>query len=47
MDVDLAVFLPISFYLISITVALLGVYYVLRPSRLEEGLPKGDIEIKE
>jgi uncharacterized membrane protein YbhN (UPF0104 family) len=47
MDLDLAVFLPISFYLISITVALLGVYYVLRPSRLEEGLPKGDIEIKE
>jgi uncharacterized membrane protein YbhN (UPF0104 family) len=35
-----AVFLPISFYLISIIVALSGVYYVLRPSRLEEGLPK-------
>ena len=40
MDMDLAVFLPISFYLISILVALSGVYYVLRPSRLEEGLPK-------
>ena len=40
MDIDLAVFLPISFYLISIIVALSGVYYVLRPSRLEEGLPK-------
>ncbi|MCO5934317.1 flippase-like domain-containing protein [Mucilaginibacter sp. RB4R14] len=40
MDVDLAVFLPISFYLISIIVALSGIYYVLRPSRLEEGLPK-------
>jgi uncharacterized membrane protein YbhN (UPF0104 family) len=47
MDMDLAVFLPISFYLISILVAVSGVYYVLRPSRLEEGLPKGDIEIKE
>jgi uncharacterized membrane protein YbhN (UPF0104 family) len=42
MDVSLAVFLPISFYLISITVALLGVYYVIRPSRLQEGLPKLD-----
>jgi len=40
MDIDLAVFLPISFYLISIIVALSGVYYVIRPSRLEEGLPK-------
>jgi uncharacterized membrane protein YbhN (UPF0104 family) len=40
MDMDLAVFLPISFYLISIIVALSGIYYVLRPSRLEEGLPK-------
>jgi uncharacterized membrane protein YbhN (UPF0104 family) len=40
MDIDLAVFLPISFYLISIIVALSGIYYVLRPSRLEEGLPK-------
>ncbi|WP_454800943.1 lysylphosphatidylglycerol synthase transmembrane domain-containing protein [Mucilaginibacter phyllosphaerae] len=40
MDMDLAVFLPISFYLISIIVAVSGIYYVLRPSRLEEGLPK-------
>ncbi|MBD1387708.1 flippase-like domain-containing protein [Mucilaginibacter rigui] len=48
MDIDLAVFLPISFYLISIIVALSGVYYVLRPSRLEEGLPKTEdnLEIK-
>lgn len=42
MDMSLAVFLPISFYLISITVALLGVYYVIRPSRLQEGLPEPD-----
>jgi len=40
MDKSLAVFLPGSFYLISLIVALLGVYYVLRPSRLEKGLPK-------
>lgn len=36
----LGVFLSISFYLISLIVALLGIYYVIRPSRLEEGLPK-------
>ncbi|GAB3934411.1 lysylphosphatidylglycerol synthase transmembrane domain-containing protein [Mucilaginibacter myungsuensis] len=40
MDESMAVFLPGTFYLISLLVALLGVYYVLRPSRLEEGLPK-------
>jgi uncharacterized membrane protein YbhN (UPF0104 family) len=39
MDKSLAVFLPGSFYIISLIVALLGVYYVLRPSRLQEGLP--------
>jgi len=37
---DMAVYLSFGFYLISIIVALCGVYYVLRPSRLEEGLPK-------
>ncbi|HEY2581023.1 MAG TPA: lysylphosphatidylglycerol synthase transmembrane domain-containing protein [Mucilaginibacter sp.] len=42
MDKTLAVFLPGTFYLISLIVALLGIYYVLRPSRLEEGLPKMD-----
>jgi uncharacterized membrane protein YbhN (UPF0104 family) len=42
MDKSLAVFLPGSFYLISLIVALLGVYYVLRPSRLENGLPEMD-----
>jgi len=41
MDKTLAVFLPGSFYIISLLVALLGIYYVIRPSRLEEGLPKG------
>ncbi len=40
MDKTLAVFLPGSFYLISLIVALSGIYYLLRPSRLEEGLPK-------
>jgi hypothetical protein len=40
MDKTLAVFLPGSFYIISILVALCGIYYVLRPSRLEEGLKK-------
>ncbi|HWZ15093.1 MAG TPA: lysylphosphatidylglycerol synthase transmembrane domain-containing protein [Mucilaginibacter sp.] len=39
MDKTLAVFLPGSFYIISLIVALLGVYYVLRPSRLAKGLP--------
>jgi uncharacterized membrane protein YbhN (UPF0104 family) len=40
MDESLATFLPGTFYIISLLVALLGVYYVVRPSRLEEGLPK-------
>ncbi len=40
MDKTLAVFLPGTFYMISLLVALLGIYYVLRPSRLEKGLPK-------
>jgi uncharacterized membrane protein YbhN (UPF0104 family) len=43
MDTTLAVFLPGTFYIISLIVALLGVYYVIRPSRLQEGLPKGEI----
>ncbi|OOQ60175.1 hypothetical protein BC343_26530 [Mucilaginibacter pedocola] len=47
MDMDLAVFLPISFYLISVIVALSGIYYLIRPSRLEEGLPKHDITVEE
>ncbi|MFD0751240.1 lysylphosphatidylglycerol synthase transmembrane domain-containing protein [Mucilaginibacter calamicampi] len=44
---DMAVYLSFGFYLISIIVALLGVYYVLRPSRLEEGLPKQDVVSEE
>lgn len=40
---DIAVYLSFGFYLISIIVALTGVYYVLRPSRLEEGLPKEEV----
>lgn len=40
MDESLATFLPGTFYIISLIVALLGVYYVIRPSRLQEGLPK-------
>lgn len=40
MDKSMAVFLPGTFYLISLIVALLGIYYVMRPSRMEEGLPK-------
>lgn len=47
MDKSLAVFLPGSFYLISLIVAFLGIYYVLRPSRLEEGLPKNEVVTQE
>jgi len=38
MDKGLAVFLPSSFYLISLLVALFGLYYVIRPNRLEKWL---------
>ncbi|MBK0378373.1 lysylphosphatidylglycerol synthase transmembrane domain-containing protein [Mucilaginibacter segetis] len=44
MEKSLAVFLPGSFYIISLIVALFGIYYVIRPSRLQEGLPKGEVE---
>jgi uncharacterized membrane protein YbhN (UPF0104 family) len=37
---DLAVYLSFSFYLISILVALLGVYYIFRTDKLQEGLPE-------
>ena len=43
MEKSLAVFLPGSFYIISLIVALFGIYYVLRPSRLEKGLPKSEL----
>lgn len=39
MDQELAVFLSLSFYVISATVSLLGMYYVFNTSKLEEGLP--------
>jgi uncharacterized membrane protein YbhN (UPF0104 family) len=42
MEKSLAVFLPGSFYIISLLVALFGLYYVIRPSRLEKGLPKAE-----
>jgi len=35
---DMAVYLSFGFYLISIIVALIGIYYVIRPKRLEKGL---------
>ena len=38
-DAGLGIYISISFYLISLLVALTGIYYVLRPSRLQEGLP--------
>jgi uncharacterized membrane protein YbhN (UPF0104 family) len=47
MEESLAVFLPASFYVISLLVALLGVYYVIRPSRLQEGLAKGEMPADE
>jgi uncharacterized membrane protein YbhN (UPF0104 family) len=48
-DAGLGIYISISFYLISLLVALSGIYYLLRPSRLTEGLPKAEEveEIKE
>jgi hypothetical protein len=42
LDGGLAVYVSISFWLISLFVALWGIYYVLRPSRLETGLKNAD-----
>lgn len=47
MEKSLTLFLPGTFYLISLIVALLGVYYLIRPKRLEEGLTKNDMELHE
>ncbi|MFD2145523.1 hypothetical protein [Mucilaginibacter antarcticus] len=47
MDETLAVFLPGSFYVISLLVALLGIYYVIRPSRLQDGLANGQMPVDE
>lgn len=43
MDESLATFLPATFYIISLIVALSGIYYLIRPSRLEEGLSKSEL----
>lgn len=45
-DAGLGIYISISFYLISLLVALTGIYYLLRPERLQEGLPTAE-EIKE
>jgi uncharacterized membrane protein YbhN (UPF0104 family) len=45
-DAGLGIYLSISFFLISLIVALTGVYYLIRPDRLERGLPEAE-EIKE
>jgi uncharacterized membrane protein YbhN (UPF0104 family) len=37
-DAGLGIYLSISFFLISLIVALIGIYYLLRPERLEAGL---------
>jgi uncharacterized membrane protein YbhN (UPF0104 family) len=41
-NAGLGIFLSISFFLISLLVALTGIYYLLRPSRLEDGLPENE-----
>lgn len=43
MNVGLAVFLSVSFYLISLLVALSGLYYIIRPGRLQQGVPVEEI----
>jgi len=45
-DAGLGIYLSISFFLISLIVALTGVYYLIRSDRLERGLPEAE-EIKE
>jgi uncharacterized membrane protein YbhN (UPF0104 family) len=39
-DAGLGIYLSISFFLISLIVALTGIYYLLRPEKLELGMPK-------
>lgn len=38
-NLGLAIFLSVSFYLISLLIALFGAYYVARPAKLEEHMP--------
>jgi uncharacterized membrane protein YbhN (UPF0104 family) len=45
LDVGLAVYISISFYLISLLVALTGIYFLILPDKLDEGLPETE-EIK-
>jgi uncharacterized membrane protein YbhN (UPF0104 family) len=45
MDVGLAVYISISFYLISLLVALTGIYFLILPGKLDEGLSETE-EIK-
>lgn len=45
-DASLGIYLSISFFLISLLVALSGIYYLIRPSRLQDGLAKAE-EIQE
>jgi len=39
---DMAVYLTFTFYLISILIALMGIYYVFAPKHLERGLKPTD-----
>jgi len=45
-NAGLGIYISISFYLISMVVALIGIYYLIRPDRLQAGLPNAE-EIKE
>ncbi|UEG52679.1 flippase-like domain-containing protein [Mucilaginibacter daejeonensis] len=42
MNDELAVFLSLSFYVISAIVSLVGIYYVFREDKLQEGLPANE-----
>jgi len=42
MNDELAIFLSLSFYVISAIVSLVGVYYVFREDKLQDGLPPAD-----
>ena len=45
MDVNLAVYISISFYLISLLVALTGIYFLILPDKLEEGLSQAEPDL--
>lgn len=46
MDVNLAVYISISFYLISLLVALTGIYFLILPDKLEKGLPQTEPDLE-